>query len=84
MTSVELHLDERALGRLADLVAARLEHHGPEAWVGVSEAAAHLACKPQRIYNLVHARAIPHRKDGSRVLFRFSELDAWLEGRARA
>jgi excisionase family DNA binding protein len=82
MSSLELHLDDRDLGRLAELVAARLDHRRSEPWVGVREAAAHLACRPQRIYNLVHARAIPHRKDGSRVLFRLSELDAWLDGRA--
>jgi excisionase family DNA binding protein len=82
MSSLELHLDERDLERLAELVAPLIDGRGPEPWVGVREAAAHLACKPQRIYNLVHARAIPHRKDGSRVLFRKSELDRWLDGRA--
>jgi excisionase family DNA binding protein len=70
----ELAGDAEALERLRVLVAER----GPEQWVGVKEAADHLACKPQRIYNLVHERAIPHRKDGSRLLFRLSELDEWL------
>ena len=84
MSRLELHLDDRDLEHLAELVAERLGAAGaaPEPWVGVPEAAAHLACKPQRIYNLVHARAIPHRKDGSRVLLRLSELDRWLDGRA--
>jgi excisionase family DNA binding protein len=82
MSSVELHLDDGDLERLAALVAQRLDGRGPEPWVGVPEAAAHLACQPQRIYNLVHARAIPHRKDGSRLLFKRSELDRWLDGRA--
>ena len=81
MSSLELHLDPRDLERLAELVAERLERK-PEPWIGVRDAAEHLGCRPQRIYNLVHARAIPHRKDGSRVLFRRSELDAWLDGRA--
>lgn len=71
----ELAADPDARDRLRELV----DGGGPEAWVGVQEAAEHLGCKPQRIYNLVHDQAIPHRKDGSRLLFRRSELDAWLE-----
>jgi excisionase family DNA binding protein len=82
MSRLELELDEAALGRLAELVAERLDGRGPEPWVGVREAAAHIACKPHRIYNLVSERKIPHRKDGSRTLFRLSELDRWLDGRA--
>jgi hypothetical protein len=57
-----------------------------EPWIGVEDAAAHLGCKPQRIYDLVCRRAtsgIPHRKEGSRLLFRRSELDRWIDsGRA--
>jgi excisionase family DNA binding protein len=33
----------------------------------------------ERIYDLVSRRAIPHRKDGSRVLFKLRHLDAWIE-----
>jgi excisionase family DNA binding protein len=77
--SVEFRFDDEALDRLAEQLAARIGNGtGPEPWVGVDAAAAHLACKAQRIYNLVHAGAIPHRKDGSRLLFRLSDLDAWL------
>jgi len=46
------------------------------------EAARHLGCKRQRIYDLVarrQASAIPHRKEGARLLFRLSELDRWIE-----
>lgn len=52
---------------------------GPEPWIGVEDAARHLACPRSRIYSLVSARRIPHCKDGSRVLFRRSELDLWVE-----
>jgi excisionase family DNA binding protein len=38
-----------------------------------------LACKRQRIYDLVSRRTIPHRKEGSRLLFKLSHLDAWIE-----
>ena len=49
-----------------------------EPWVGVHEAATHLNCRPHRVYDLVSNRVIPYRKDGSRLLFRLSELDEWL------
>ena len=75
--SLELHLSDDALEAIADAVAQRLQGTS-ESWVGVKQAAEHLACKPQRIYDLVYDRAIPFRKDGTRLLFRLSELDAWL------
>jgi excisionase family DNA binding protein len=72
----ELAGDPVALERLRELVG---DGGGLESWVGVQRAAEHLGCRPQRIYNLVHDRAIPYRKDGSRLLFRLAELDEWLE-----
>ena len=79
MTRLELELDDAALERLAELVAERLYGRAPEAWVGAQRRLQHLACKRQRIYDLVSQGAIPHRKDGTRLLFRLSELDEWLE-----
>ena len=59
-----------------------------EPWVDVAQVARHLGCRPQRIYDLVSRRAtsgIPHRKEGGRLLFRLSQIDAWIEsGRASA
>ena len=55
----------------------------PERFVGVNEAAEHLGCRPHRIYDLVHQRVIPFYKEGSRLLFRCSELTAWVERRPR-
>ena len=72
----ELRGNPAALAELRELIDG---DDGVEAWVGVERAAEHRGCKPQRIYNLVHARAIPYRKDGSRLLFRLSELDASLD-----
>ena len=73
----ELAADPEALERLRELAGAST--NGPEPWVGVQEAAEHLNCKLQRIYDLVHQRAIPHSRDGSRLLFRLNELDDWLQ-----
>ncbi len=63
----------RAAELAADMVAAR-----PEPWIGVDAAAAFLACPRSRIYSLVSARRIPHCHDGSRVLFKASDLDQWV------
>jgi excisionase family DNA binding protein len=71
--------DPEAVERLRALVGH--QSAGPEPWIGVANAAAHLGCKRQRIYDLVHDRAIPHRKEGARLLFRLSALDEWLDGR---
>lgn len=64
--------------RAAELVAEAVPS-APEAWVGVLEAAEYLACPRSRIYALASAGRIPHCKDGSRLLFRRSELDRWLD-----
>ncbi len=62
--------------RAAELIAER-EPAG-EPWIGVEQAAEHLGCTASRVYSLTSARRIPHEKDGSRVVFKRSELDAWV------
>jgi excisionase family DNA binding protein len=83
---VELALSAAALDaiavRVADLLADRHASTGPEPWIGVEDAAHHLACSPKRIYDLKAQGRVPHRKDGSRVLFRRSDLDAYLDAPA--
>jgi len=71
---------EAVARRVAEMLAA--QDQGPEPWLTVVQAAEHLACPKSRIYALTTRRGrdrIPHQKDGSRLLFRASELDAWLE-----
>jgi excisionase family DNA binding protein len=63
--------------RVATLLAKRIELE-PEPWIGVEQAAVHLACPKSRIYDLVSARRIPHERDGSRLLFRRADLDEWV------
>ena len=65
--------------RAADLVEDRSREEA-EPWIDVEEAAEYMACKPQRIYDLVSQGRMRHRKDGRRLLFRRSWLDAYLEG----
>jgi Helix-turn-helix domain len=67
--------------RAATQVAARLQP-AVEPWVGVDAVAAHLACRRQRVYDLVcrrHITGIPHRKEGARLLFKLSQIDRWIE-----
>jgi excisionase family DNA binding protein len=75
--SLPPELVEIVAERAAELVEERSGAR-VEPWIGVRDASAHLACPASRVYALVSARRIPHRKDGSRLLFRRSELDAWL------
>lgn len=49
----------------------------------VDEAAALLRCRRGRIYDLVSSRRLPRLKDGSRVLIRRADIDAYLEREAR-
>jgi excisionase family DNA binding protein len=72
-----LAADREALERLRELLGVP-DSDEPEPWIVVADAAAHIGCKPQRIYDLVHAGRIPCHRDGSRLLFRRSALDDWL------
>ena len=80
MDDVTIPLPAPLLELIADRTAERLGARQPvvEPWVGVDQAAEHLACKRQRIYDLVSRRTIPYRKEGSRLLFKLSHLDAWI------
>lgn len=71
-------LVEAVATRAAQLVLAQLATT-EDTWLDVEGAARHLACKPRRIYDLHSQRRIPAHKDGSRLLFRRSELDAYVE-----
>ena len=87
--TVAVGLPPELLDALAERVADVLIERGlvsaaaavpePEPWIGVEEAARHLACPKSRLYALVSARRIPCQKDASRLLFRRTELDAWLD-----
>jgi len=73
---VEIELSDEQLGEIARR-AAELMPAASE-WLNVEEAAEYLRCGKGRIYSLTSAGRIPHVKDGSRTLFRRSELDEWL------
>ena len=64
---VEL-LDERAV----------LAAQSPEPWIGTAEAAAHVGCSRNRLWQLAAEGAIAHGRDRRSVVWRRSDLDAYL------
>jgi excisionase family DNA binding protein len=76
-------LDDDALDRLAALLAPRIEARigarpkGP--WLDARECAAHIKAPISRVYALSSSGGIPAHRDGSRLLFKRDELDAWIE-----
>jgi len=70
-------LIERVAERAAEILSERGQSE--DCWLDVGEAAAYLRCPISRIYALTSAGAVPHYHDGSRLLFRRSELDEWIK-----
>jgi len=49
-------------------------------WIrGATAAAQYIDCPVSRIYALTSQDALPHHKDGSALVFRKAELDAFIE-----
>lgn len=69
---------ERAAEILAERQGTSTESVAP--WLSTAGAAEYMACSPARIHDLVQARALRPRRDGRRLVFKRSELDAYLEG----
>jgi excisionase family DNA binding protein len=83
--TLALHVDlselaERVAQRVVVLLADRAQQ-APEPWLNAEQAAAYIGDAPiSRIYALTSKRAIPFHRNGSRVLFRASELDGFVLG----
>jgi excisionase family DNA binding protein len=82
--TLTLTLSEEDLDAIAERVAARVAPPAPERtpWLDTAGAAEYLAAKPGRIHDLVALRRLTPRRDGRRLLFRRSDLDAYLEASA--
>lgn len=79
-------LVEQIAQRAAEIVAEREDARThDDGWLrGAGEIAAYLGCSSSRVYALNSARRLPVEKDGSAIIARRSDLDAWLrEGGAR-
>jgi excisionase family DNA binding protein len=66
---------------VADRIADRLSppSQEPERWLNVDEAATYLACPASRVYDLVSRRRLRCARDGRRLLFQRTDLDAVLD-----
>jgi excisionase family DNA binding protein len=82
--AVELpeELVEAMAQRAAELVLEQAPEE-PDEWLTTQGAADYLKCGRRRIFNLVSEGRIPVHREGARLLFKRSELDAWItSGRA--
>jgi hypothetical protein len=72
-------LVERIAERAAELLAQRQSAATADGWLrGADKIAAHLDCPRSRVYALASARRIPIHRDGSALIARVAELDAWV------
>jgi excisionase family DNA binding protein len=69
-------LIEELAERTANKVIERLPESA-EGYLNVEQAAEYLSCEPHRIYDL-RRQGLKCYRDGSRLLFRRGDLDAWL------
>lgn len=72
-------LAQRVSQRVVEHLDATLGNRGKGPYFSVDEAAEYLGCPRSRIYALTAADRMPHFKEGSRTLFRLTDLDAWVE-----
>jgi len=76
---IDSELVERIAERAAELVGEwRAEAASDGLLRGADKIAAYIDSPRSRVYALVSARRIPVRHDGSALIARRSELDAWL------
>jgi excisionase family DNA binding protein len=70
---------EQIAKRAAEIVLEQQAAAAPlSPYLNVDEAAEYLRCDRQRIYDLLSARRLSKKKDGSRVLLLREELDAYI------
>jgi hypothetical protein len=83
--TLTLTVDDRLIDRIAQRAAELLARRqgdaatGEDGWLrGADKIAAYIDAPRSRVYGLVSARRIPIHHDGSALVARRSELDAWL------
>jgi len=79
--NVTIALSDEDVERIAQRVVALSTNSAPaDPWLSIGEAAEHLRASRQRLYDLCAAGLLKPAKDGRRLLFRRSWLDAYLSG----
>lgn len=77
-------LDDRALDELAERLAPRIASRlsaadASDEWLrGADEIAGYLGCPKSRVYALSSSKRIPIERDGSSLLAKRADLDAWI------
>lgn len=85
MAHVALEISEELVERIAVRAAEMVMHQQTERrsnddWLrGAGKIAAYIDAPRSRVYALVSAQRIPVHHDGSSLIARRSELDAWLQ-----
>lgn len=69
---------------LRDDVLALFASEAQDGWMDAEEAAVYVGCKVRRLQDLAACGRIPHGHLGRRLVFKRSELDAWLRGSGAA
>ena len=54
-------------------------HANQDGFIGIVEAAKHLGVSVDTLRRYVRMRGVPYYQPGGRLLFRASELDAWMQ-----
>lgn len=80
--SIRLDLPDAVIEAIAQRAAAILAAQAPTAsapWLSTQQAADYIAAKPARIHDLTALGKLTPRRDGRRLVFKRSDLDAYLE-----
>ena len=78
---MRLTVPDETVDRIARRILGLLDERRPErddGWLNVAQAAEYIAAPTSRIYDL-RRQGLTTYKDGSRLLFRRSDLDAWIK-----
>jgi excisionase family DNA binding protein len=81
-TALLASLDDQALEALAARLRPFLPAPAVDGYLDTTSAAQYLCCSPGRIHDLVQLGKLVPLRDGRRLLFKRSGLDAYLEARA--
>ena len=55
-----------------------MSHATPRTWMTVAEVADHIRCAEKSIRRWMAERGLPHYRIGGKLLFRTTEVDAWV------
>ena len=76
---ISSELVEAAAERAAEILAERQDNSEGDGWLrGAERIAEYIDAPMSRVYALASARRIPLHRDGSALIARRSELDAWV------